>query len=105
MAQMYQQQLSQYAPGDQASGFGFLSWLAAQMMIYALLQQRNPTRASVTSFLDSLQNYSAGGAVGPHSPSSHTYLCMVDVEVKGNGFVPRNPTSGLFCGGSMVEAS
>ncbi|HXW31455.1 MAG TPA: ABC transporter substrate-binding protein [Acidimicrobiales bacterium] len=105
MAQMYQQQLSQYVPGAQPSGFGYLAWLATQMMIYALLQQRNPTRASVTSFLNSLQNYTAGGAVGPHAPSTHTYLCTVDVEVKGNGFVPRNPTSGLFCGGSMVAAS
>lgn len=104
MGNMYKQQLAQYEPGNTPSGFGFLSWLAAQMMIYALLQSRNPTRASVTSFLQGLQNFTAGGAVGAHSPSSHTYLCTVDVEVKGNGFVPRNPASGLFCGGQEVQA-
>jgi branched-chain amino acid transport system substrate-binding protein len=105
MGQMYEQQLAQYVPGAQPSGFGFLAWLAGQMFVYALLQQRNPTRASLTSFLDSLQNYTAGGAVGPHSPASHVYLCTVDVQVKGNGFVPKNPTSGMFCGGQLVQAS
>lgn len=104
MDKMYQQQLAQYVPGAQPSGFGFLAWLAGQMMVYALLQQRNPTRASITSFMNSLQNYTAGGAVGPHAPSSHTYLCTVDVQVKGNDFVRKNPSSGLFCGGQEVQA-
>ena len=93
-------------PGDQPSGFGFLAWLGAQMMIDALLQQRNPTRASVTSYLDSLQNYTAGGAVGAHAPSDHdANTCSMDVEVKGDDFVRKSPSSGLFCSGQLVQAS
>ena len=38
MVQLYQQQLSTYEPGDSPSGFGFLAWEAAQMLIYALIQ-------------------------------------------------------------------
>lgn len=106
MDTMYEQQLSQYEPGDQPSGFGFLAWLAAQMMIYALLQQRNPTRASLTAYLNSLQNYTAGGAVGPHAPADHNAnVCDMDVVVKGDAFVRKAPASGLFCGGQEVAAS
>lgn len=103
---MYKQQLQQYVPGAQPSGFGFLAWLAGQMMVYALLQQRNPTRASVTQFLTGLQNYDAGGAVGPHAPSNHgANVCTVDTWVQGSDFVRKSPASGLFCSGQEVQAS
>lgn len=107
MDSMYKQQLSQYIPSSQPSGFGFLAWLAGQMMIYALLQAgRNPTRASVVSVLNGLQNYTAGGAVGPHAPSNKGWAtCQVDVTVKGNDFVRKAPASGLFCGGTEVPGS
>lgn len=107
MDTMYKQQLAQYVPNSQPSGFGFLAWLAGQMMIYALLQAgRNPTRASVVGVLNGLQNYTAGGAVGPHAPSNHGWAtCQVDVTVKGNDFVRKAPASGLFCGGTEVPAS
>jgi branched-chain amino acid transport system substrate-binding protein len=107
MDNMYKQQLAQYVPNAQPSGFGFLSWLAAQMMIYALLQAgRNPTRASLVAVLDGLQNYTAGGAVGPHAPSDRAWAtCEVDMQVKGNAFVRKAPASGLFCGGTEVQAS
>lgn len=107
MGAMYEQQLAQYEPGDQPSGFGFLAWLATQMMIYGLLEAgRNPTRASLTSVLDSLQSYDAGGAVGPHAPADHAApTCTIDVEVQGDSFVRKAPASGLFCDGQLVVAS
>ena len=35
--QLYQQELSAYEPGKQPSGFGFLAWESAQMLVYALI--------------------------------------------------------------------
>jgi branched-chain amino acid transport system substrate-binding protein len=104
---MYQQQLQQYVPGSQPSGFGFLSWLAAQMMIYTLLQAgRNPTHASLNAALNALKNFDAGGAVGPYTPSNHSLgNCVMDTVVKGNDFVRKAPSSGLFCNTKIVPAS
>lgn len=104
---MYQQQLQQYVPGSQPSGFGFLSWLAGQMMIYALLQAgRNPTRASLNAALNGLKNFTAGGAVGPYTPSQHSVgNCVIDTVVKGTDFVRKAPSSGLFCDTQIVPAS
>ena len=107
MVQMYQQQLATYEPGDSPSGFGFLAWEDAQMLIYALIQSgHNPTRASVVKAFDSLQNWTGGGALGGYTPSSRgIYYCGVDAVVKGNGFVRKAPSSGFFCGGKAVQAS
>ena len=107
MVQMYQQQLRTYEPGDSPSGFGFLAWEDAQMLIYALIQSgHNPTRASVVKVFDSLQNWNGGGALGGYTPSSRgVYNCDVDVQIKGNDFVRKAPASGLFCGGQPVQAS
>ena len=107
MVQLYQQQLATYAPGKQPSGFGFLAWQAAQMLIYALLQSgRSPTRASIVKVFNSLQNWTGGGALGGYTPSSHgVYTCDVDVVVQGSSFVRKSPSSGLFCGGQAVQAS
>ncbi|MDE3085527.1 MAG: ABC transporter substrate-binding protein [Acidobacteriota bacterium] len=107
MDDMYQSQLKQYVPGAQPSGFGFLAWLAAQMMIYAVLQAgRNPTWASLDNALNGLKNFDDGGAVGPYSPGSHGVApCTMDVWVQGSDFVRRSPSSGLFCGGQTVQAS
>jgi ABC-type branched-subunit amino acid transport system substrate-binding protein len=107
MVQMYQQQLATYEPGDSPSGFGFLAWEAAQMLVYALIQSgHNPTRASVVRVFNSLTNWNGGGALGGYTPSSHgTYNCDVDVVVKGTSFVRKAPASGLFCGGQAVQAS
>ncbi|MGH7735535.1 MAG: ABC transporter substrate-binding protein, partial [Gemmatimonadales bacterium] len=104
---MYQQQLHQYVPGSQPSGFGFLSWLAGQMMIYALLHSgRNPTKQSFLAALNALKDFNAGGAVGPYTPSSHSVnLCDMDVVVKGSDFVRKAPAQGLFCGGAVAQAS
>jgi branched-chain amino acid transport system substrate-binding protein len=107
MSKMYQQQLQQYTPGSQPSGFGFLSWVAAQMMIYTLLEAgRNPTHASLAAALNTLKNFTADGAVGPYSPAAHgAYVCGLDTVVKGNDFVRKAPSSGFFCGGQVVRAS
>jgi ABC-type branched-subunit amino acid transport system substrate-binding protein len=107
MVQMYQQQLKTYEPGDQPSGFGFLAWEAGQMLIYALIQSgHNPTRANVVKAFNSLQNWNGGGALGGYTPSSRgTYNCDVDVQIKGNDFVRKAPSSGLFCGGQPTQAS
>jgi branched-chain amino acid transport system substrate-binding protein len=107
MDQMYQQQLATYEPGDQPSGFGFLAWEAAQMLIYALIQSgHNPTRASIVKAFDALQGWTGGGALGGYTPSSHgVYDCDVDVQIKGNDFVRKAPASGLFCGGQAAQAS
>ena len=104
---MYEQQLQQYVPGSQPSGFGFLSWLAGQMLIYTLLQSgRNPTRASFQNALAGLKDFTAGGAVGPYTPAQHgASLCVMDTVVKGNDFVRKAPSTGLFCGGTVVQAS
>ena len=107
MTDMYQSQLKQYVPGAQPSGFGFLAWLSAQMMIYTLLQAgRNPTWASLDNALNALKNFDDGGAVGPYTPGSHSVSqCTMDVWVQGTDFVRRAPSSGLFCGGQTVQAS
>ncbi|MHB8439371.1 MAG: ABC transporter substrate-binding protein [Acidimicrobiales bacterium] len=106
MTDMYQQQLSQFEPGDQPSGFGFLSWLAGQMFIYTLLQAgRNPTEASLLTALNGLKDFTANGAVGAYSPSEHSVApCTMDVQVSGNNFVRKAPSSGFYCGGQTVQA-
>ncbi|MGH9029884.1 MAG: ABC transporter substrate-binding protein [Acidimicrobiales bacterium] len=105
--QLYQQQLSTYEPGQQPSGFGFLAWEAGEMFIYCLIASgHDPTRASIIKDANSLQNWTGGGALGAYSPGSHgAYNCQVDVEVKGNNFARRAPSSALFCGGQTVQAS
>ncbi|HUI02777.1 MAG TPA: ABC transporter substrate-binding protein [Acidimicrobiales bacterium] len=105
--QLYQQELSTYEPGKQPSGFGFLSWESAQMLVYALVASgHSPSRASVTKAVGALKDWNGGGALGPYTPSTHSVgSCQVDVVVKGNAFVRRAPASGLFCGGQTVAAS
>lgn len=107
MVQLYQQQLATYEPGTQPSGFGFLAWEAAQMLMYALIQSgHSPTRASIVKILNSLHDWTGGGALGGYTPSSHgVYLCDVDVTVKGSSFVRKAPGSGIYCGGQAAKAS
>jgi branched-chain amino acid transport system substrate-binding protein len=107
MVELYQQELATYEPGDQPSGFGFLAWESAQMMLYALIQSgHDPTRASLVKALDGLVDWTGGGALGGYTPSSRgAYPCDVDVTVKGTDFVRKAPSTGLFCGGQVVQAS
>lgn len=103
--QLYQQELSAYEPGKTPSGFGFLSWEAAQMLVYALIAGGHaPTRAGVVHTFESLDGWTGGGALGPWNPANRTLAsCAVDVMVQGNSFVRKAPASGLFCGGTLVQ--
>ena len=111
MIQMYQQQLATYEPGDQPSGFGYLAWISAQMLVYALVMSgHNPTRASLVQWFNTLQNWTGGGSLGAYTPSSRgtdlsAQQCANDVTISGNGFVRKSPSSGFFCGGQLVPAS
>ncbi len=107
MVQLYQQQLATYEPGNLPSGFGFLAWEAAQMLMYALIQSgHSPTRASIVKIFSSLQNWTGGGALGGYTPSGRgVYTCDVDVTVKGSSFVRKAPSSGIYCGGQAAKAS
>jgi hypothetical protein len=108
---MYQQQLATYEPGDQPSGFGYLAWISAQMLVYALIMSgHNPTRASLVQWFNTLQNWTGGGSLGAYTPSSRgtdlsAMQCANDVTISGNGFVRKSPSSGFFCGGQLVPAS
>ncbi len=104
--QLYLRQLATYEPGKEPSGFGFLAWESAQMLVYALVSAgHNPTRASVTKIFGALQNWDGGGALGPYTPATHSVSnCDVDVVVQGSAFVRKAPSSGLFCSGNLVPA-
>jgi ABC-type branched-subunit amino acid transport system substrate-binding protein len=103
--QLYQQELAAYEPGKTPSGFGFLSWESVQMLIYALIAGgHSPTRAGVVHTMSSLHGWTGGGAIGPFDPSSKTVnSCSVDVSVQGNAFIRKAPSSGLYCGGTLVQ--
>ena len=103
--QLYQQELTAYEPGKTPSGFGFLSWEAAQMLVYALIAGgHTPTRAGVVHTFNSLNGWTGGGALGPWNPANKTVgPCGVDVSVQGSQFARKAPSSGLFCGGTMVQ--
>jgi len=111
MVEMYEQQLATYEPGDQPSGFGYLSWIAGQMLIYALIMSgHDPTRVSIVKWFDTLVNWTGGGSLGAYTPSSRgsdlsAPGCNIDVEIQGDGFVRKSPPSGFFCGGQLVPAS
>ncbi len=109
MVQMYQQQLAAYG-GNQGSGFGYLGWIAGQMLIYALIMSgHNPTRASIVQWFNTLVNWTGGGSIGAYTPSSRgndksAIGCGVDAWIQGNGFVRKSPPSGFYCGGSLQPA-
>jgi ABC-type branched-subunit amino acid transport system substrate-binding protein len=111
MVQMYQSQLASYEPGDQPSGFGYLAWISGQMLVYALIMSgHNPTRATLDTWFNSLQNWTGGGSIGAYTPSTRgTNVsepgCGIDVTIQGSGFVRKSPSSGFYCGGQLVKAS
>lgn len=103
--QAYQQELSEYEPGQSASQFGLESWADAELFIYAVMKAgRNPTRASLTNALSQITNWSTDGAFGPYSPRDRTGpLCVSDVIVKGSAFVRDWPNQGLYCNGQLID--
>jgi branched-chain amino acid transport system substrate-binding protein len=101
---LYLSELQTYEPGKQPSSFGIEAWACAQMLIYALIKSgANPTRASVVSVFDNLDNWNTGGAMAPVTPRTRAPgLCIVEVAVSGNDFVRKWPGSGFFCQGHLV---
>jgi ABC-type branched-subunit amino acid transport system substrate-binding protein len=105
--QLYQHQLGTYEPGKQPSAFGFMAWEAGQMLIYALVANgHSPTRAGVERTFRSLHHWTGGGALGPYDVPSHGFgPCSVDVQVKGNQFLRRAPSTGMFCKTAVVRVN
>jgi len=103
--QLYQSELATYEPGQKPSEFGLEAWADAQLFVYALIHGgRNPTRATLTSAMGSVTNWTVDGAFGPYTPSSRgESLCSVNVVVQGTGFVRQWPSSGLYCTGQLVD--
>jgi hypothetical protein len=110
MVQMYNSQLAAYEPGDQGSGFGYLAWINAQMLVYALIMSgHNPTRASIVQWFNTLQNWTGGGSLGAYTPSTRgddlsEPGCGIDVWIQSGNFVRKSPSSGFFCGGQSEPA-
>lgn len=102
--QVYTQEMNVYEPGKPLTEFGLDAWADAELFVYALLKAgRNPTRASLTSALNAVQNWTSGGAFGAYTPHNRTGPpCISNVQYRGNNWVQTWPSSGLFCGGELV---
>lgn len=105
--QIYLDQLRQYQPGKRPSSFGVLSWAGAQMLINGLIKVgRNPTRAALVKYFESLSDYNTGGMLTPVTPRLRRPVgpCIVQVEVKGGQWVRKWPQSGFFCENRLVPS-
>ena len=104
---IYLDQLKAYAPGKRPSSFGILAWAGAQMFVQGLIKAgRNPTRANLVKFFESLSNYDTGGLTTPVTPRLRRPVgpCIIQVEVKGGQFVRKWPPSGMFCSDNLVKS-
>ncbi|MFL5796924.1 MAG: ABC transporter substrate-binding protein [Actinomycetota bacterium] len=77
--------------------FGMMGWLSAEMFVDAVRAAGgNLTRAALYRRLDALRNWTAGGVMGPVTPSQRIpYHCNTMLHVVANGFVQG---SGMLCG-------
>jgi branched-chain amino acid transport system substrate-binding protein len=105
MVQQYQSEMATYEPGVELNFFGVLAWGDAQMFVYSLLHAgRNPTRASLSSQLSALTDWTTGGMFSPTTPRLRQTPghCIVEMVVKGNTFATDFPSSGMYCNGQLV---
>ncbi|MBA3653215.1 MAG: ABC transporter substrate-binding protein [Actinobacteria bacterium] len=105
--QIYINQLKTYQPGKRPSSFGVLAWAGAQMFVQGLIKAgRNPTRASLVKFFESLNDYDTGGMFTPVTPRTRRPVgpCIIQVEVKGGNFVRKWPASGFYCKAKLVPS-
>lgn len=100
----YSQEMATYEPGQPLTEFGLEAWADAELYVYALLKAgRNPTRASLTNALNAVQNWTSGGAFGAYTPHDRTGApCVSNVQYRGSNWVQTWPSSGLYCGGTLV---
>lgn len=102
--QMYTEEMNAFEPGKPLTEFGLEAWADAELFVYALLKAgRNPTRASITSALGQVQNWTSGGAFGAYTPANRTGPpCVTNVQYKGSSWTQTWPSSGLYCSGTLV---
>ena len=104
---IYLDQLKTYQPGKRPSSFGIVAWAGAQMFVQGLIKAgRNPTRAALVKFFESLESYDTGGLITPVTPRLRRPVgpCIVQVEVKGGQFQRKWPPSGMFCKAQLVPS-
>jgi hypothetical protein len=103
--QVYTQEMSIYQPGQPLTEFGLEAWADAELYVYALLKAgRNPTRASLTSVLGAVANWTSDGAFGGYTPNQRTGPpCVSNVQWRGSNWTQTWPTSGLYCSGTLVD--
>ncbi len=96
--------MNTYQPGKPLTEFGLTAWADAELYVYALLKAgRNPTRASLTNALSQVTNWTSDGAYGAYSPHDRTGPpCTTNVQYRGSSWTQTWPSSGFFCGGTLV---
>jgi ABC-type branched-subunit amino acid transport system substrate-binding protein len=102
---LFEQEMGTWEPSTPLTEFGLEAWADAQLFVYTLLKAgRNPTRASITSALQGVINFTMDTAFGPYTPNQRTGgVCSVNVVVQGNGFARQWPPSGLYCNGQLID--
>ena len=102
--QMYSEEMATYQPGKPLTEFGLDAWADAELFVYALLKAgRNPTRASLTNALSQVTGWTSGSAFGAYTPHDRSGPpCTTNVQYRGSSWTQTWPSSGLFCGGTLV---
>ena len=93
----YLSTLHSYCRDCQPTTFGLEGWLSAELFVNAV-RKAGPdlTRARLYQALDSVRNWTAGGVMGPVTPSDRIiYNCNYMLHVTSGGF---RRESGLLCG-------
>jgi len=86
-----------YCPNCEPTTFGMEGWLSAEMFVGALQRIGGDlTRAALYQQLNAIRNWTAGGVMGPVTPSTRfPYGCNFMLHVTANAF---EQGSGLLCG-------